>query len=113
MTLLEPLVNGFLKCMLDPSKKVQEAACSAVATLEEEAGSVLAPFGKLCMYVRLCVFMFCYIHAYIHWKRRLGAYLRLLVSHTCMCVCVCSCYVISMSSALALSLYQACKLLIY
>eukprot|EP00283_Hemiselmis_rufescens_P009990 CAMPEP_0173429772 /NCGR_PEP_ID=MMETSP1357-20121228/8387_1 /TAXON_ID=77926 /ORGANISM="Hemiselmis rufescens, Strain PCC563" /LENGTH=894 /DNA_ID=CAMNT_0014394007 /DNA_START=35 /DNA_END=2716 /DNA_ORIENTATION=+ len=43
-TLLQPLVEGFLKGMLDPSKKVQEAACSAVATLEEEAGTLLVPF---------------------------------------------------------------------
>uniref|UniRef100_A0A6U4NCF6 Importin N-terminal domain-containing protein n=1 Tax=Hemiselmis andersenii TaxID=464988 RepID=A0A6U4NCF6_HEMAN len=42
-SLLPPLVEGFLKGMLDSSKKVQEAACSAMATLEEEAGSLLVP----------------------------------------------------------------------
>lgn len=51
LTLLEPLVNGLLKCMLDQSKKVQEAACSAVATLEEEAGTVLLPFGELTAFI--------------------------------------------------------------
>lgn len=51
LTLLEPLVDGLLKCMLDQSKKVQEAACSAVATLEEEAGTVLLPFGELTAFI--------------------------------------------------------------
>ena len=30
--------------ILDPNKRVQEAGCSAFATLEEEAGSVLEPY---------------------------------------------------------------------
>eukprot|EP00286_Rhodomonas_abbreviata_P022521 CAMPEP_0181303378 /NCGR_PEP_ID=MMETSP1101-20121128/8524_1 /TAXON_ID=46948 /ORGANISM="Rhodomonas abbreviata, Strain Caron Lab Isolate" /LENGTH=900 /DNA_ID=CAMNT_0023408943 /DNA_START=172 /DNA_END=2874 /DNA_ORIENTATION=- len=42
--MLEPLVNGLLKRMLDGSKKVQEAGCSAMAVLEEEAHGLLTPF---------------------------------------------------------------------
>jgi len=34
---LQPLVHAFLERILDTSKRVQEAACSAFATLEEEA----------------------------------------------------------------------------
>ena len=34
---LQPLVQAFLERILDTSKRVQEAACSAFATLEEEA----------------------------------------------------------------------------
>ncbi|EKX46711.1 hypothetical protein GUITHDRAFT_138077 [Guillardia theta CCMP2712] len=41
--MLEPLVMGLLKCMLDNSKRVQEAAVSAMAVLEEEARMVLMP----------------------------------------------------------------------
>lgn len=33
-----------LKCILDPNKRVQEAACSAFATLEEEACVELVPY---------------------------------------------------------------------
>lgn len=33
-----------MKRILDPNKKVQEAACSAFATLEEEAGMELEPY---------------------------------------------------------------------
>uniref|UniRef100_A0A8R1E2H0 Importin N-terminal domain-containing protein n=1 Tax=Caenorhabditis japonica TaxID=281687 RepID=A0A8R1E2H0_CAEJA len=39
----EVLAN-LLRCSLDSNKKVQEAACSAFATLEEEAGDQLIPF---------------------------------------------------------------------
>ena len=33
-----------MKKILDPNKRVQEAACSAFATLEEETGMELVPF---------------------------------------------------------------------
>jgi len=33
-----------LKRILDPNKRVQEAACSAFATLEEEACTELVPY---------------------------------------------------------------------
>lgn len=39
-----PLVLGTLERMLDPHKKVQEASCSALATLEEELGDDLVPY---------------------------------------------------------------------
>lgn len=39
-----PLVIGLLDRMLDPHKKVQEASCSAFATLEEELGEELVPY---------------------------------------------------------------------
>uniref|UniRef100_M4BCU6 Importin N-terminal domain-containing protein n=1 Tax=Hyaloperonospora arabidopsidis (strain Emoy2) TaxID=559515 RepID=M4BCU6_HYAAE len=42
--LLKPLVEGMLKRILDPHKKVQEAACSAFCTLEEEAREELVPY---------------------------------------------------------------------
>jgi len=35
---------GLLGCIGDPNKKVQEASCSALATLEEEAGSRVIPY---------------------------------------------------------------------
>ena len=41
---LRPLVDELLKKILDPNKRVQEAACSAFATLEEEAGHELVPY---------------------------------------------------------------------
>ncbi|KAF1781744.1 Armadillo-type fold [Phytophthora cactorum] len=42
--LFKPLVEGMLKRILDPHKKVQEAACSAFCTLEEEAREELVPY---------------------------------------------------------------------
>ncbi len=39
-----PVVEGLLKMCLDGNKRVQEAGCSAFATLEEEAGPELEPF---------------------------------------------------------------------
>ncbi|OWM80444.1 transportin-1 [Punica granatum] len=39
----EYVLMGLLRRILDDNKKVQEAACSAFATLEEEAGEELAP----------------------------------------------------------------------
>lgn len=41
---LEPLMTELLQRVLDTNKKVQDAACSAFATLEEEAGSELVPY---------------------------------------------------------------------
>lgn len=41
---LKPLMTDLLKRILDTSKKVQEAACSAFATLEEEACTELVPY---------------------------------------------------------------------
>lgn len=41
---LKPLMTELLKRILDPNKKVQEAACSAFATLEEEACTDLVPY---------------------------------------------------------------------
>ena len=40
----QPLMQEMLKRVLDNNKKVQEAACSAFATVEEEAGSALVPY---------------------------------------------------------------------
>jgi transportin-1 len=37
-------MEGLLRTVLDANKKVQEAGCSAFATLEEEAGAELVPF---------------------------------------------------------------------
>lgn len=39
-----PTMEGLLLMALDNNKRVQEAGCSAFATLEEEAGASLAPF---------------------------------------------------------------------
>jgi transportin-1 len=39
--LMRALVEQLLKSVLDPNKRVQEAACSAFATLEEEAAGQL------------------------------------------------------------------------
>ncbi|TRZ01377.1 hypothetical protein DNTS_034929 [Danionella cerebrum] len=41
---LKPLMTELLKRILDSNKKVQEAACSAFATLEEEACTELVPY---------------------------------------------------------------------
>ncbi|CAG8578642.1 5696_t:CDS:10 [Ambispora gerdemannii] len=40
----EPLLEGLLHRVLDNNKRVQEAACSAFATLEEEACELLIPY---------------------------------------------------------------------
>ncbi|KAJ1985351.1 hypothetical protein H4R34_000005 [Dimargaris verticillata] len=39
-----PLLEGLSRMIMDNNKRVQEAACSAFATMEEEAGSALVPF---------------------------------------------------------------------
>lgn len=41
----EPIMDGLLQRMLDQSKRVQQAAASAFANLEEEAKGQLAPYG--------------------------------------------------------------------
>jgi len=41
---LKPLMKELLSRILDSSKRVQEAACSAFATLEEEACTELVPY---------------------------------------------------------------------
>lgn len=41
---LKPLMEELLKRILDANKRVQEAACSAFATLEEEACNALVPY---------------------------------------------------------------------
>nr|CAR53242.1 putative importin [Colletotrichum higginsianum] len=43
-TFFEPMMDGILRKMLDKNKKVQEAAASAFANLEEKAGKVLEPY---------------------------------------------------------------------
>ncbi|KAI8620202.1 ARM repeat-containing protein [Chytriomyces sp. MP71] len=40
----QPVLQGLLVMILDNSKRVQEAGCSALATLEEEAQELLTPF---------------------------------------------------------------------
>ena len=70
-----------LQRVLDPNKRVQEAACSAFATLEEEACMELVPYlgdilqvtGPVVSVDRRCVVVrVCHVHVY-----------------TCMCVCRC------------------------
>ncbi|KAJ3125313.1 hypothetical protein HK098_000377 [Nowakowskiella sp. JEL0407] len=41
---LQPVLTGFLKLMLDNSKSIQKAGCSAFATLEAEAKTELVPY---------------------------------------------------------------------
>jgi len=43
-TYLQPMMQELLKRVLDHNKKVQEAACSAFATLEEDAETLLIPY---------------------------------------------------------------------
>ena len=43
-TFFLPTMEGLLRMVLDNNKRVQEAGCSAFATLEEEAGADLEPF---------------------------------------------------------------------
>ncbi|KAG0304471.1 hypothetical protein BGZ98_005487 [Dissophora globulifera] len=43
-TYLMPLIEGLLKMVSDSNKRVQEAGCSAFATLEEEACEALVPY---------------------------------------------------------------------
>lgn len=41
---LVPLIKGLLDAILDHNKKVQQAACSALSSVEEEAGEQLVPY---------------------------------------------------------------------
>lgn len=43
-TFFEPMMDGILRKMLDKNKRVQEAAASAFANLEDQAGSALEPY---------------------------------------------------------------------
>lgn len=45
-----------MKRILDPNKRVQEAACSAFATLEEEACAELVPFLQQILQVLVFAF---------------------------------------------------------
>merc|ERR1719242_309616 len=60
-TYLKPLMSELLKRILDSNKRVQEAACSAFATLEEEACTELVPY--LGFILETLVFAF---HKYQH-----------------------------------------------
>ncbi|KAI8320666.1 ARM repeat-containing protein [Martensiomyces pterosporus] len=40
----EPLLAGLLETMMDKNKRVQEAACSAFATVEEDAAQFMVPY---------------------------------------------------------------------
>lgn len=53
---LKPLMEELLKRILDANKRVQEAACSAFATLEEEACTELVPY--LSFILKTLVFAF-------------------------------------------------------
>jgi transportin-1 len=46
MQFFHPLMEGLLRTVYDTNKKVQEAGCSAFATLEEQAGLLLIPYLK-------------------------------------------------------------------
>ncbi|RVX15912.1 Transportin-1 [Vitis vinifera] len=47
---------GLLQRVLDTNKRVQEAACSAFATLEEEAAEELTPHVAIILQHLLCAF---------------------------------------------------------
>lgn len=49
------VLQGVLKCTLDVNKRVQAAACSALSTLSESAGTQLEPYAaELFQHLRLC-----------------------------------------------------------
>ncbi|KAL2759180.1 hypothetical protein ACRALDRAFT_1080702 [Sodiomyces alcalophilus JCM 7366] len=51
----EPMMDGILRKMVDRNKKVQEAAASAFANLEDQAGQVLKPYvGPILQQFVLC-----------------------------------------------------------
>lgn len=54
--LLKPLVEELLKKILDSNKRVQEAACSAFATLEEEASYELVTYLPQILETFVCAF---------------------------------------------------------
>ena len=53
---LKPLMSELLKRILDTNKRVQEAACSAFATLEEEVSILVInlPFFPVCVTSFVC-----------------------------------------------------------
>ncbi|KAL5561246.1 hypothetical protein UlMin_030993 [Ulmus minor] len=52
----DKVLMGFLRRILDTNKRVQEAACSAFATLEEEAAELLAPRLEIILQHLMCAF---------------------------------------------------------
>ncbi|KAL3539108.1 hypothetical protein ACH5RR_002474 [Cinchona calisaya] len=50
------VLTGLLRRILDDNKRVQEAACSAFATLEEEAAEELAPLLDIILQHLMCAF---------------------------------------------------------
>ncbi|GAB2285053.1 Transportin-1 [Dionaea muscipula] len=52
----EKVLMGLLRRILDTNKRVQEAACSAFATLEEEAAEELAPRLEVILQHLMCAF---------------------------------------------------------
>ncbi|CAM8901663.1 unnamed protein product [Rhodiola kirilowii] len=52
----DKVLLGLLRRILDPNKRVQEAACSAFATLEEEAAEELAPRLETILQHLMCAF---------------------------------------------------------
>ncbi|KAL4199668.1 hypothetical protein AMTRI_Chr03g52360 [Amborella trichopoda] len=52
----DKVLMGLLRRILDSNKRVQEAACSAFATLEEEAAEELAPRLEIILQHLLCAF---------------------------------------------------------
>ncbi|PWA81477.1 transportin 1 [Artemisia annua] len=52
----EKVLTGLLRRILDNNKRVQEAACSAFATLEEEAADELAPHLEIILQHLMCAF---------------------------------------------------------
>ncbi|CAL9040249.1 transportin-1-like isoform X2 [Musa acuminata AAA Group] len=52
----DKVLTGLLRRILDTNKRVQEAACSAFATLEEEAADELAPRLEIILHHLLCAY---------------------------------------------------------
>jgi transportin-1 len=52
------MISNMLRLLSDPSKKVQEAACSALATFSEEAGHSLVPYMQHILPTLLSTFEF-------------------------------------------------------
>ncbi|KAG6399270.1 hypothetical protein SASPL_140746 [Salvia splendens] len=52
----DKVLTGFLRRLLDDNKRVQEAACSAFATLEEEAAEELVPRLDVILQHLMCAF---------------------------------------------------------
>jgi transportin-1 len=52
----DKVLMGLLRRILDTNKRVQEAACSAFATLEEEAAEELAPRLEIILQHLMCAF---------------------------------------------------------